>query len=95
MPVTDPPRLPEIVVAGQAATVAYAVTANGKIPARDFLESDQIPPKDLAVLSRLFELMAQEGRIGNREKFKKVQGDIWEFKSYQIRIGAFQCGSFW
>ena len=43
-------------------------------------ESDK--KKILALLKRI----AEEGPINNEEKFKKLEGDVWEFKSYQIRV---------
>lgn len=46
-------------------------------------------------LAALFDRMAQTGKINNREKFKKVEGDIFEFKKFQIRIGCFQVTRTW
>lgn len=63
------------------------------MPARDFIES--LKDKERAKLSVLFERMADAGRIWNREQFKKVEGDIFEFKRFQIRVGCFQEGSTW
>jgi hypothetical protein len=33
--------------------------------------------------------MASQGAIKNREKFKKIEGQLFEFKSYQIRMPCF------
>jgi phage-related protein len=46
--------------------------------------------RDKAKLGALFQRMADSGRIHNVQKFKKVEGMVFEFKSFQIRIGCFQ-----
>ena len=50
---------------------------------------------DQRKLRVLFERMAEHGRIFNSEKFKKVEGHIFEFKSFQIRVGCFQLSNTW
>jgi hypothetical protein len=89
--------LPEelLVLAGPKGRIAYARDAPGRMPARDFLESDDVPQKDHAKLYRYFEIMTKEGRILNRETFKQVRGKIYGFKSYQVRLSAFQEGDIW
>jgi hypothetical protein len=84
------PNLPEsmVVVRGSRCTVAYARDASGRLNAADFLESEQVPEKDKARLLRQFELVAN-GHTTNREQFKKEQGNIYGFKSYQARVAAF------
>lgn len=71
------------------------MATNGTRPAEEFLNSGVVPEKDLASLKRLFELLSQTGRISNPEKFKKLEGDLWEFKSFQTRIGTFRHGRTW
>jgi len=83
----------DLVQGGAWGSVRYAVDAKGSMPARDFIES--LKDKERAKLSVLFERMADAGRIWNREQFKKVEGDIFEFKRFQIRVGCFQEGSTW
>lgn len=34
----------------------------------------------------LFKRLGDTGRIDHREKFKKLDGELWEFKSHQIRM---------
>lgn len=68
------------------------------MPARDvyFALSDS----DQARVNALFHLLADQGRISNREKFRQLgekagqkARSLWEFKSFQIRfIGAFRPG---
>ncbi len=83
-----------IVEHGQERIIAYAIRTNGTSPARDFLETE-VDDRDLAALDRSFVAMARSGKIHNREKFQKLEGEIWEFKRYQVRIGAFHQGCVW
>lgn len=86
---------PKPLISGRSRTIAYARAAGGTYPARDFLEGSDVPAKDKAALRRRIELLAAEGRITNREQFKKLSGELWELKSYQVRIGCFQHGDAW
>ncbi|RLS44342.1 MAG: hypothetical protein DWH83_02820 [Planctomycetota bacterium] len=95
------PRLPDdqVAVTGLARTVAYAIDSQGRMPAKDFLEetsgSEAPTRSEKAGLERLFRLMANTGRIGNKEQFRKERGEIFGFKKYQLRIAAFQVGTVW
>lgn len=63
----------------------YAIHKNDRCPVQDFLISlqDSGRKKIIALLKRT----AENGTLSNTEKFKKLKGsDLWEFKSYQIRI---------
>jgi hypothetical protein len=84
---------------GLARTVAYAKDSQGRMPAKDFLAettgSDAPTRLEKAGLYHLFRLMANTGRIGNKEQFRKERGEIFGFKRYQVRIAAFQVGSVW
>jgi len=82
-------------IVGQTLTIDFAVDGSGRRPAEDFLNSEEAPLKDRATILRICELLAAEGRICNREKFKKIAGEIWELKSFQVRVAAFQCGRTW
>jgi hypothetical protein len=84
---------PRIVARGAWGSVEYATRDNGTRPAEEFIQSRD--PSDQAKLAALFRRLADFGRIDNRQKFKKVEGDIFEFKSFQIRIGCFQSGRTW
>jgi len=88
--------LPEemVVYRGRAAQIAYARDAAGRLPAREFLENET-SEKDQAALYRVIERLAESGKVSNREKFKKLDGEIWEIKSFQLRIGAFRLRSVW
>lgn len=74
---------------GRAATIVSIELADGTNPTAEFL--DALEPGDRTKIDTLFERMGTEGRILNREKFKKVEGSdgIFEFKSFQIRILCF------
>lgn len=89
----------QVVARGPVKTVAYALDAAGEMPACVFLNSrkGKNAPSDaeLAGLVRLFQLMAQQGRIANSEHFKKERGEIFGFKKYQARVAAFQIGNTW
>jgi hypothetical protein len=78
---------------GTALSVLYAVGSDGASPAKEFVELQEI--KDQRKLAVLFQRMADVGELRNREKFKKVEGDIWEFKSHQLRILCFRDGPNW
>ena len=82
-----------IVATGGWGRVEYARLSNGESPARDFIEG--LSDSDRRKLAALFDRMAEVGQIRNLQRFRKIEGDIWEFKSDQIRIGCFQEGRVW
>ncbi len=59
------------------------------MPAKQFF--DNLGPQDQRKLMVLFQWLADQGRIFNREKFKKIEGTVglFEFKSFQIRMPGF------
>ena len=82
-----------LVCRGPWGTIRYAICFNGRMPSQDFLSDLSI--EDQAKFLALFDRMAQVGQIRNREQFKKVEGRIFEFKRFQIRVGCFQSGNSW
>ena len=80
-------------------TIAYAVhvgpDGTERIPARSYLESEEVSTSDHAYLRHLFLMLGETGRINNQRKFRKERGPIWAFKVRQLRIGAFQVGRVW
>ncbi len=86
---TDKP----IVLRGIARTVEYAVCSDGSMPAKEFVEG--LDESDQRKLVTLFRRLADTGKIFNREQFKLVDGNIFEFKRFQVRVGCFQVGSRW
>ena len=79
---------------GSWGTVEWAVDSRGRMPARDFFL--QLGDGDRAKVLALFNRLAQEGRINNKEKFKSLGergAGLWEFKSFQVRLlGDFRPG---
>ncbi|MBW3600400.1 MAG: type II toxin-antitoxin system RelE/ParE family toxin [Planctomycetes bacterium] len=63
------------------------------MPAKDFY--DRLSKGDQAKLNNLFLRMADHGRIANRQKFKQVEGDLFAFKSFRIRVSCYQNGRCW
>jgi hypothetical protein len=89
----------QIAAKGPAMTVAYAKDSQGRMPARDFLDQTSgrdAPSKvEKAGLLRLFQLMADSGKITNREQFRKERNEIFGFKKFQARIATFQIDRVW
>jgi hypothetical protein len=59
------------------------VRGNGRCPARDFMDAQN--QRERAKLTALFERFSDHGPP-HKERFKKVEGNIHAFKSYQIRV---------
>ena len=78
---------------GAWGTVEYVVRRNGDALAEKFIDS--LSEEERAKVGALLERMAVSGLIANRQKFKKVEGHIFEFKCFQIRIGCFQVQRSW
>lgn len=79
----------EAVHGGRKLTILCVEFADGNCPADDFLRS--LSDSDRSSLQPTFEILADEGRLHNPERFKKVEGSdgIFEIKNYQIRIFGF------
>ena len=76
----------EVLYRGKFHTVELAVTANGRCPAKKFLNGLSKKAKILRVIKRL----ADEGKVTNPEQFKKIEGeDFFEFKNFQIRMPCY------
>lgn len=82
-----------ILVRGSLRTIEYAVRANGSMPAKDFIEG--LDENELRRLDTLFHRMADTGWIRDCQKFKQVDGKIYEFKRYQTRVGCFHVRNRW
>jgi hypothetical protein len=82
------------VAKGTWGTVEWARAASGQEPAYSFFLA--LDAAYQAKVLALFQMLAETGRIQNREKFKSLgeQGQgLFEFKSFQIRfIGDFRPG---
>ena len=81
-------------VKGPCAIVSYARRSNGIRPAKDFIEDLEM--LDQAKLAKSFRKIANVGRINNKERFRKLRGKIWEFKTHpKARVLCFQLGKTW
>ncbi len=72
---------------GPAISIWAILLQDGSCPAEDFLGSLQ--ERDYKRLLSLLERTAQSGLPRNSQKFKKLEGAIFEFKSYQDRLLCF------
>ena len=81
----------KILYQGAKFTVEYAIQNNGSYEAEEFIDSLSIP--DRTKIIRIIKYFAETARIFNDEKFKKIEGDIWEFKNYQTRVFMYHCAT--
>ncbi len=78
----------EVLYRGKFYTVEFAVTANGRCPAKKFLNG--LSKDDRGKILRVIKRQADEGKVTNREQFKKIEGeDFFEFKNFQIRMPCY------
>ncbi len=85
----------EFVAKGDKRDIVYAVRANGQKPARDFIRELEIGEQ--ARFMAVFKNLCDTGRL-REHKLKKLhtkEGQAWEFRSHDWRIGAFQDGRLW
>jgi mRNA-degrading endonuclease RelE of RelBE toxin-antitoxin system len=80
---------------GRYCIVACAQKKSGKSPADEFFDS--LGTSDRLKFKRLFKLMCDEGKIENKQKFRKLKGDsgLGEFKSKPYRIFTFRKDDIW
>jgi phage-related protein len=81
---------------GCKCNIDFACRKNGNKPAKDFLSS--LDKSTYAKFVMLFQklLESEDGKLSNRQKFKKLQGcDIWEFISKPYRIFCFRHQNTW
>lgn len=81
-----------IVYDGPHRRIRWAIDSRGRMPAADFF--DGLPDSKQASFMALFQLFSDKGFIENREHFRKLRGEIWEFKRSQARMPCFssECG---
>jgi hypothetical protein len=82
-----------LVATGTWGEVRYAIRPDKSMPAKAFY--DALSKGDKAKLNNLFDRMADHGRINHREKFKQVEGDLFAFKSFRIRVSCYQSQRCW
>ncbi|MGA2267478.1 MAG: type II toxin-antitoxin system RelE/ParE family toxin [Bryobacteraceae bacterium] len=74
--------------AGSLFTVVYAVCADRSSPGAQFYRTE-LDDLERAKMNTLFKYIGDHGRITNQEKFRKLQGELWEFKSHQVRMPCY------
>jgi len=78
----------EVLYKGKLHTVELAITSNGRCPGKKFL--DGLSKVDREKILRIIKRRADEGKLTNREQFKKIEGeDFFEFKNFQIRMPCY------
>lgn len=74
-----------ILYQGRCFMVELVLRQDGGCPAQEFL--DRLPPEKRAKILALIRRLADDGRIANRQKFKKIEDtDFFEFKGSQTRV---------
>ena len=86
-----PPRADRILERGARLSVEFAVRANGRMEAKEWLDSQ--PPPVLARFNVLFRRLVTEGRITNKTQFRYLDEQVWEFKRGGDRLVCCQLGS--
>ncbi len=87
-----------IAAIGDWGTVEFAMRANGRFPAEEFL--DELSPADRAIFIDLFQQMADFGHTHNPSRFSHERRKIYGFKAKGrgnklIRIPCFQKSNRW
>ena len=78
----------EVLYKGQFYKVELAITANGRCPGNKFLDS--LSKLDREKILRIIKRLANEGKVANRQQFKKIEGEeFFEFKNFQIRMPCY------
>ena len=84
----------EVLHRGIFYTIELAITANGGCPGKKFL--DGLSKLDREKILRIVKRLANEGKVTNRQQFKKIEGeDFFEFKNYQIRMPCYFHAAGW
>jgi len=73
----------EKLISGKVLDI-FALIMNRRCLVRDFI--DGLQEDDQKKVIALLKRAADYGMPNNVEKFRKLDGDIWEFKSFQVRI---------
>jgi hypothetical protein len=78
-----------VAYSGAKLTIEFAKLMDGTIPGLQFLREQDA--RHQAQIHVLFKRLGDEGKISNREKFKRIEGTegLWEFKAFQIRMPCY------
>lgn len=78
----------EVLYKGKFHTVELAIATNDRCPGKKFL--DGLSKSDREKILRIIKRLADEGKVTNREQFKKIEGEnFFEFKNFQIRMPCY------
>lgn len=78
----------EVLYQGKFHPMELTIAANGRCPAKKFL--DGLSKIDREKILRIIKRLADEGKVANRQQFKKIEGeDFFEFKNFQIRMPCY------
>lgn len=69
---------------GNKADIYLYVDERGSEPVKSYIDSLQ--ENEIKKISRLFKFMLEHGEITNKEKFKQLEKNIFEFKSEPHRV---------
>jgi len=83
------PLEPIVFYEGQFFVVECAIRSSGTSESKRFIDDLSKPLK--AKIIKIIKRFADFGWVRNREQFKKVERDIWEFKEFQRRILMYHC----
>jgi hypothetical protein len=87
-------RADRLVRRGPKGSVEYAIRANGKMEAKEWLEAQSAQTQ--AAFDHMFRSTVEIGRITNRDQFKQLEGDVYEFKRrVGQRLFCFKLGNRW
>jgi hypothetical protein len=89
----DYPKRSERVLWSGVTTIEYAVRRSGKMEAKDWFEAQDDGTK--AKFDHLFRKAANGQRIHNKQHFRKLSKNIWEFKRDEHRLLTFQHNGGW
>ena len=84
-------RIP--VCSGQGCSLWWVRGSSSRFRGKDYF--DKLKPPEKAKVESLFERMARDGWIPNKELFRKESDHIYCFKRHQLRMAAFQQGKDW
>lgn len=88
-----PSRKDRTLSQGEYGTVEYAVRANGRMEAQEWLTGqDETTQRSFAAL---FDRLVTHGQIKNETQFRRLDDNVWEFKRKEHRVLCYQLGSRW
>ena len=73
-----------------AAATVYMVRKREGKPSQVVVFIQSLPEGDQAKVIALIDRLAKYGHIANAQKCKRLEKDLWELKSYQVRIAFFK-----